>query len=413
MKGIVKLLIVAQVAWIIPLLYYWSVLGQTTVTQHQHTVTRSPEKDNHENPTTKKQPGTTFSTAKYHQSVKQHTISVTHSPKHHQRTDSPKQHQQTRSQQQQHVKPTATTREKAVALTCRNRIELNSVYWLTDVGWQHNDKLCHICHEFLIVTMTTQFGRTPIFIHDPKNDHDISANLLKYGMYEGKENNEIYAILQSDPTIDFIDIGANIGVHSLSVARLGRKVLCVEALHLNAQRLCASVIAGGFQDNVTIVYNAISDGHTRVKLGVHHANMGGTFVDMDSAHTKQLKFGSRHAVSTSYDGYVDTVTMDDLVNIPVFKQFSKVVVKMDIEGFEHRAIATSGQFFRALDIRGFLMEWLFHRRRTSGIQIIKRMVGLGFIPYSLGKLSQRLSLHVSDAWPDNVLWRPDSLGVAG
>lgn len=252
--------------------------------------------------------------------------------------------------------------------------------------------------------MKTPFGNTPIFIYDPLNDVEISADLLRTGKFEAEENEGINAILQSDSKIDFIDIGANIGVHTLAIAKMGRKVLCVEALFLNVQRLCASVSAGGFEENVTIVYNAISDNHTRVKLGVDKTNMGGTFVDVDSAHTKELKLG--RAIGTSY-GEVDTITMDDLVNIPVFQQFSKVVIKMDIEGFEHRAVSKSTKFFQSLDVRGFLMEWFFHKNRESGSQIINKMTELGFEPYSLGKVkAERLAVELSGDWPENVLWRP-------
>jgi hypothetical protein len=52
-----------------------------------------------------------------------------------------------------------------------------------------------------------------------------------------------------------------------------------------------SVASGGLQEKVTLVHNAISNDNGVVKLGIDKNNMGGTFVDVDSAHIKELKLG--------------------------------------------------------------------------------------------------------------------------
>ncbi|OWF56378.1 hypothetical protein KP79_PYT14394 [Mizuhopecten yessoensis] len=285
---------------------------------------------------------------------------------------------------------------------CQNSVELKNVYSRDSTKWTLNEHVCKECHDFPKATLKTQFGDTPIFIYPSENDVWVSGVIKNTGKFEADKTNGIAALLKADSKMNLIDIGANIGVHTLAIAKMGRKVIAVEALDKNVQHLCASVAAGNLQRDVTIVHNAISDGHTRVKLGIDKNNMGGTYVDVDSTLIKELKEGRAQG---SY-GEVDTITMDDLIDLPAFKDFSKVIVKMDIEGFEHKAVAKSDKFFKAVDVQGFVMEWEFHRKMASGVDILKRMKDLKFEPFRVENPTARLSIESSDSWPYDVLWRP-------
>ena len=72
-------------------------------------------------------------------------------------------------------------------------------------------------------------------------------------------------------------------------------------------------MAGNLNENVYLVYNAVSDSHSVVKLGKHSNNMGGTYVDEDADHVKKLKLG----LAQGTYGFVNTVTMDDLLDLPI------------------------------------------------------------------------------------------------
>ncbi|XP_033755041.1 uncharacterized protein LOC117337990 [Pecten maximus] len=280
--------------------------------------------------------------------------------------------------------------------------ELKNVYSHDLTQWKLNEHVCKNCYDFPKATLKTPFGDTPIFIYPSENDIWVSGLIKRTGSFEAEKSNGIAALLKADSNLHLIDIGANIGVHTLTIAKMGRKVIAVEALDKNVQHLCASVAAGNLQRDVTIVHNAISDGHTTVKLGVDKNNMGGTYVDVDSKHIKELKEGRAQGTY----GEVDTITMDDLVELPAFKNLSKVIVKMDIEGFEHKAVAKSEKFFKAVEVHGFIMEWEFHRKMASGNVILKTMKDLKFEPYRVENPSARLSAESSASWPYDVLWRP-------
>ena len=58
----------------------------------------------------------------------------------------------------------------------------------------------------------------------------VSGNIFRQGMWEGNLVRRIHDILKNDPDVVFLDIGANVGVFSLTVAKLGRHTVSVDAL---------------------------------------------------------------------------------------------------------------------------------------------------------------------------------------
>ena len=193
------------------------------------------------------------------------------------------------------------------------------------------------------------------------------------------------------------------GSFTLPLAKFGRKVLAVEALDVNLQHVCASLMAGNLQDYVYLVHNAVSDSNSVVKLGKHSNNMGGTYVDEDADHIKQMK----HGYARGTFGLVHTITMDDLLDLPIIQEFDKVLIKMDIEGFEDRAIKSAHKLFRTLDVRGVFMEWLFHAGKQTAVTIIDFMKEHNYKPYSFDSWLKPLNFTDNEHWPNDMLWLPE------
>ena len=84
--------------------------------------------------------------------------------------------------------------------------------------------------------------------------------------------------LRKDPKLQLVDLGANIGTYTLAVARAGRRVLAVEASAETLRRLSASIRLGNASEHVTLLHNAVSEGHERIKLGVDMTNRGDAFL---------------------------------------------------------------------------------------------------------------------------------------
>ncbi|KAK3086336.1 hypothetical protein FSP39_017017 [Pinctada imbricata] len=279
-----------------------------------------------------------------------------------------------------------------------------SVYSFGPKGWQENKEVCDQCFNFPNTTLKTPFGNTPIFIYEGKNDVWVSTEIQNKGTFESSKANLMYKILKEDKEMNLLDIGSNLGVYALSAAKLGRKVLAVEALARNLQHICSSVVAGQLQDSVFLVHNAVSNDHTEVSLGVDKNNMGGTFVDVDADHIKKLKLGRAQG---SY-GKIHTVTMDDILTLPIIDKFQKVFIKMDIEGFEARAVQKASNLFKKIKIVGFVMEWEFHKGMKTADTIFEFMKENKFKPYSVSYNPSPLVIAQSANWPYDVLWLPES-----
>ena len=253
-------------------------------------------------------------------------------------------------------------------------------------SWKINDAAC-----LGKLNKTTSFVRanlrgpqkTPIYVYKSEEDVWVSGNIIRNGMWEGGWVTKIHSILSKDPEAVFIDIGANVGVFCLTAAKLGRRVIAIDALQGNIARLCKSVEAGNLKNNMVLIHNALSNKREKVALGVHKKNVGGTFV-------KKLNMDFK-------DEYVvNSILLDDLLDVFTFP---KVVIKMDVETFEANILEGGQKFFQEVDVRYLLMEFSSHRKRQTGAFIIKFLKEHGLEPEISAGLLRDYS-----KWPGEVLF---------
>ncbi|KAJ8303219.1 hypothetical protein KUTeg_019615 [Tegillarca granosa] len=273
-------------------------------------------------------------------------------------------------------------------------------------GWTLNDDVCRVCPNFRKSKLQTPYGETPIYIYKAAEDIYISKDIQTAGIFDKQKVLVVLKILQTDKSLDLIDIGANIGVFTLSAAKLGRRVIAIDALNTNIQHLCFSVREGGFEKNVTIIHNAVADRSGMiVNLGVQKNNVGGTFIDFKSENIRKVKKELKATLGGSY-GNISTIILDEILELDALKSFKNVVVKMDIEGFEDRVLLGATAFFKTLNIRAVFMEWVYHRNVPSGVIVIDLMTKAGFIPFT--ESGGKLSVASRTSWPEDVLWLPNS-----
>ncbi|XP_062585485.1 uncharacterized protein LOC134247161 [Saccostrea cucullata] len=228
----------------------------------------------------------------------------------------------------------------------------------SDSGWQKMDKFCDPSEKF-VRTQLRGPQQTPIHVYTPQEDQWVSGNIIRQGMWEGNLVRKIHDILKNEPEVVFLDIGANVGVFSLTVAKLGRYVIAVDALEGNVARLCRSVQDGNLGSHMTIIHNALSYQREKVSLGTHKKNIGGTYVK------KLEKMGLDKVGQNSL--VVDAILLDDLLEIFNIK---RAVIKMDVETFEANVLKGAEKFFKAVQVDYLLMEFVSHRGKNSGNFIV-------------------------------------------
>lgn len=300
------------------------------------------------------------------------------------------------------------------------------VYTFQDVtSWTRDIQVCasmdnQIYHgDFFRVPLESQVGSLSVFIHNPTQD-GISWKIYKERRWEPDVLNVILLFLRAEEDTNFIDIGANIGLHGLQIAKYGRRVLALEASQHNVQHICASTHYGRFQEYLKVIFNVVGSDHTPSKLILGRgSDFGGNFVNISSLRKQKFKRDGQY----SYEDHavtLPTVMLDDLLSWKYFETFKKSFIKMDVDGSEHLVLEGAKHFLKNSNIKGIVMEWSWHKGQSSSSSILSIMKSFNFQPYdfsntkitrkkfftrdSITKLFKNLG--PNETWPATVLWVP-------
>ncbi|XP_061197746.1 uncharacterized protein LOC133205875 [Saccostrea echinata] len=279
--------------------------------------------------------------------------------------------------------------------------KVNTVSGVRIYSWNGSWSLSSMCEglqvkDFQEATLNTMSGQTPIFVYSETQDKYVSHDIIRTGWWEHHLAVPMVTMMQQDPSLTFLDIGANIGAFTLEIAKMGRKTISVEPLRDNIQRLCCSVHKGKLESMITIVANAISNKHLQVTLGKDLDNVGGTFVNKDNpAKVAQI------VMNGEYSTPVNTILLDDLLGLP--EKPKRVLIKMDVEGYEQYVLEGGTYFFKQVFVKAVFMEWTYSNNPSIRDSIIKFMVNRDFLPYSLS-MHESILESPYDAWPGNIVW---------
>ncbi|XP_052096082.1 uncharacterized protein LOC127731178 [Mytilus californianus] len=290
----------------------------------------------------------------------------------------------------------------------QNNIPLDFTF--IDNSWKLS-KLCKPYKMFLnksdfpLIKYTSNAGSVKIFTHSL--DDGISSIINRTGAFEGKTINRILYELKLNPHLNLIDIGTNIGQHSIAAALIGRDSIAIDAAKSNIEHVCASAHYLNIGSRITLIHNILSDTHgqRQFRYSAKNNDFGSIHVNSDGIWDKMKK---------QYNGYFsnntvkeNSVTLDDILYLPQIHKFKKVFVKLDVEGHEHRVLLGGKEFFKRLDVHGIIMEWAWHVKRQSAEIIKSFMTEWKFKPFKMFETEERdLSAIHSDQWPQDVLWLP-------
>lgn len=159
------------------------------------------------------------------------------------------------------------------------------------------------------------------------NPHDfyLGRAILQYGEYGEIEYDLLRQLLVLVNGKDAIEIGANIGTHTVSIAKqlanFGRRLLAVEPQPIVFQNLCANLALNGLLN--VLAENAAC------------SNVNG-YLTFETPDYRQAN--NSGGVSMQEDGSGDqivrAVTLDELVP----RNFEVGLIKIDVEGFEQKVL---------------------------------------------------------------------------
>ena len=258
-----------------------------------------------------------------------------------------------------------------------------------------NQKASVILNTSLCVSLSTLRGTTPICTYPAEKDVYVSASLQKRGKWEGHLVNNLVNFVLAQPDLVFLDVGCNIGTYALSMAHAGIKVIAIDPVIENLNLLSGSVNLGNLQENVFLIWNAVSNKRTLINIKIPARNVGATRI-------KETDLSQ----STNSDHYlVRTIKLDDL--IPLYRR-KRVAIKMDIEESEFDALVGGQRFLDEIDVVVIQIEWYYYRPGKHGIELIELLTSRQLNPYGdLNREKPLKSLNVS-TWPINVYFIKDN-----
>ncbi len=178
-------------------------------------------------------------------------------------------------------------------------------------------------------------------------------------------------------------------------------MIAVEPFYDNILRIHKACKSEDLTSKITLIKNGISNKRNQVmRLVADSKNVGGQFLSNNL---------NNRTIDKKY--IVKTILFDDLIeHLPKDsnrENYKKVIIKIDIEGFELFALENSKQFFNDYEVISIFMEWdkmvlhpaSLHNKVEELISFFKAN---GLIPYSID-LGSLIEINWKN-WPQDIIW---------
>jgi FkbM family methyltransferase len=210
----------------------------------------------------------------------------------------------------------------------------------------------------------------------------ISDRLLEGKVWEPRMASAIGTLCHQDMETAFLDLGANLGIHSFTALASGAaKVLSVECHPDTVHRLRRGYLANGWSDDrYQVIYAAASErSGTALRFRQWDGNLGGSRILRPDE------------LSQPADKVVQTVAIDDL---PLgIDDCKSVVVKMDIEGHEPEAIRGMKKLLHDPRVKCILIELNpLMRFYQDLLEMVANLRALGF------RTARQVLRHPPEEW---------------
>jgi FkbM family methyltransferase len=224
------------------------------------------------------------------------------------------------------------------------------------------------CYRFILKAIGTQSCTTYFGARMSCDPSDfIQSTILTFGVWEPEVSSVITNRLAEGGV--FVDIGANVGYHTLLAAKLADKIVSIEANPI-AFDLLSKNVAQNAINNIRMVNKAVSD---KAGLLTLYDPFPGS--DQGSVTTIEARGGAKLAT-------IECAPLDEILTPDELKQIT--LIKIDVEGGEIPILR------RLLDRISLypdrfciVVEASPHEEATAWNALFERMTSLSFTAFSI------------------------------
>jgi len=172
-------------------------------------------------------------------------------------------------------------------------------------------------------------GRHGTFLAN-KNDIFVGGALITYGEFSELETETFKRFVDKETTV--IEVGANIGAHTVWLAKNAKRVIAIEPQPFIYYTLCAQVVLNSLQ-NVECINSCIGFSENG-------------YIDIPSLdYSKPNNFGGLEMYAPATERVrVRCQTLDEVLESRAIT--GKVFLKVDVEGMEEQVLRSGVQFIR-------------------------------------------------------------------
>ena len=239
-----------------------------------------------------------------------------------------------------------------------------------EVDAQYQRNFCANMNSYIKDDVESRIKKVPVFMINEdfemyvyKTGDYVSNEIMHSKSWEPTEIGQIYEGLKNymkknqitDPSkITFLDIGVQLGSFSMSIGAKGFNVIGFEPMRDNAYISRKNFCMNKNKDNMVLIEKGVGNTTMNCALYNYRTNVGDPIMICNSSVESGYVFKES----------VDLVKLDDYE--PYLRDKNIVMLKMDIEGFEHYALKGGRKLILEGHIPMISTEYCIHHLNQRG-----------------------------------------------
>lgn len=238
-------------------------------------------------------------------------------------------------------------------------------------------QLQHRGSSAVLVSMLKGFD---MLVHGPEVDKYVSASIIRDRDYGLKTAKFLEVALQRAAkrytrTPIALDMGANLGFHTVNMARFGAHVISWECVPDNLRLLNANIQLAGVRERVQVIGAAVSD------------RVGTAKLSLTAGSPAASSLGTASKLPWTAQPTLEVATSNVLADLQRMNLTSIDAIKMDVEGHEITVLRALGPLTR-FGVTHITTEFFPALLRANGNE-----------PATLIHMLQEQGFIVSSSWP--------------